>query len=273
MQIDPMQQLLSLRYSAPRRWWTVVVALLSAVAALCLVQLACSDRATTARGDTVPRAPKGDRRIIEVDGIARIDITPDRVDLYITLSKEAKTPREAARAVQHQRKGLLTAMKMLGLPSKRMVISHLTLNPKYAPYRRSIVGYTGSLTLIAKIHEPRRLADYVEAAAVAGAARLHTRFRSSRMQEMKLRVRAMALKAARAKAEQIADVTGVKVGQVRTVRETSHGSWAGNRWGYGVVGNAVAQQTSSAQTLGTVGPTRPDAIPLHLTVSVRYAIR
>jgi uncharacterized protein YggE len=115
-----------------RRWWTVVLAVLSALAALCLVQLACRPVVTTARGHGVPAARQTDRRIIEVDGIARLNIPPDRVDLFVTLSKDGKTPRQAAQAVQRQRKGLLAAMKMLGLPDKRIVISHLALNPRYA---------------------------------------------------------------------------------------------------------------------------------------------
>lgn len=254
-----------------RRWWTVVLALLSALVALCLLQLACRSGVTTARGNGVPAAQKGDRRIIEVDGTARLNIPPDRVDLFITLSRDGKTPREAAQAVQRQRKGLLTAMKMLGLPNKRIVISHLTLNPRYARYGRAITGYTGNMTFIVKIHEPEQLTEYVEAAAVVGAARMRTHFRSSRMQDMKRQVRVMALKAARAKAEQIASVTGVEVGQIRMVRETTHGNWMGSRWGFGI-DNSVANASSSISASGGA-PARPDAIRLHLSVAVHYAIR
>jgi len=273
MQSDPVQHLASPRRPAPmRRLWTVVLAVLSALAALCLVQLACRSGATTARGNGVPAARKADRRVIEVDGTARLNIAPDRVDLFITLSQDGKTPRAAAQAVHRQRKGLLTAMRMLSLPDKRIVISNLNLNPRYARYGGAIEGYTGNLTFVVKLHDPGQLTDYVEAAAVAGAARLRTRFRSSRMQEMKRRVREMALKAARAKAEQIAAATGVDVGQLRAVRESTHGNWMGSRWGWGGVDNRVANSVSSHHAFGG-GPARPDAIRLHLSVVVSYAIR
>jgi len=249
----------------------VLLALFSAILALCLVQLACRTGGSTARGNGVLPARKGDRRIIEVDGTARLDITPDRVDLFITLSQEGKTPRQAAKAVHVQRKGLLAAVKMLRLPDKRIVISHLSLNPRYASHGRTITGYSADLTFIVKIHDPALLTDYVEAAAVVGASRLRTQFRSSRMQEMKRRVREMALKAAKLKAEQIARVTGVKVGQLRTVRESSHGNWTGSRWGWGT-DNLVANSYSRAGGSGG-GRARPDAIRLHLSVLVGYAIR
>lgn len=100
---------------------------------------------------------------------------------------------------------------------------------------------------------------------------MHTRFRHSRMQEMKRRVRDMALKAARAKAQQIASVMGLDVGPVRSVRESAHGSWAGQRWGYSTA-NAVANNVSPVR-MPFAGPTRPDAIPLNLTVAVSFVIR
>ena len=107
---------------------------------------------------------------------------------------------------------------------------------------------------------------------MVGAARMRTHFRSSRMQEMKRRVREMALKAAHAKAVQIAKATGVHVGQLRTVRETTGGSWLGSRWGWGGVDNVVVNSASSVHAPGG-GPARPDAIRLRLSVAVRYAIR
>ena len=272
MQIDPVQRTVSPRYSSPsQRWLMVLVAVPSALMALCLLQLACRYGASTARGNGVPDAQKADRRIIEVDGIARLDIPPDRVDLFVTLSKDGKTPRQAAQAVQHQRKELLAAMKRLGLPDKRIAISHLTLNPRYARYGDAIEGYRGSMTFIVKIHDPGQLTHTVEAAAVVGAARMRTHFRHSKMQEMKRRVREMAIKAAHAKALQIANATGVQVGQLRTVRETTGGSWIGSRWGGGV-GNYVANSASSVRSSGG-GPARPDAIRLSLSLVVRYAIR
>ncbi len=258
--------------SSPRRrqTLTVILATLGAFLALCLLQLACRNGVTTARGNGTAATSKTERRLIKVDGTARLDITPDRVDLHVTVTSQSKTPRAAAQAVQLKRKALLAAMKMLGLSDKHILTSHLNLTPRYERYNSAIVGYNGRITFVIKIQDPGELTRYVEAAAAAGASHLHTRFRHSRMQEMKRRVRTMALQAAKAKAEQIASVTGVQVGQVRSVGEGSHSNWMGSRW-MGNTANYVANDRSTVS--GSSAVTRPDAIPLFLSVNVSYAIR
>ncbi|MFH2007862.1 MAG: SIMPL domain-containing protein [bacterium] len=255
------------------RWMNLGLALLMALAAFLLLQLACRSGVGVGKVKAGPAHPEA-VRVIEVDGTARLDIPPDRVDLSLTLEEQRTNPAAAARALRKRRQGLLLALKMLGLPRKEIVISLLNMHPQYKRYpERGIDSYVAQVTLIATIRDPERLADYVEAAAAAGVARMHTTFRSTRMQELKKRVRELALKAARTKAEQIAKAMGVEVGQVRTVRENAHGNWQGSSWWRGT--DNVSNSVEAISRPGAAGgkASRPDTIKLHLSVVVAFAMR
>ena len=74
------------------RWLGWIVAVLGALLALALVQLACRDEVRSARAAPSHTA---DKRIIAVDGTARLDIPPDRAELTITVEEQRTSPRAA----------------------------------------------------------------------------------------------------------------------------------------------------------------------------------
>ena len=106
-------------------------------------------------------------------------------------------------------------------------------------------------------------------------SRLRTVFHYSKMQDVKKRVRDMALKAARDKAEQIASAMGVEVGQLRAVRENRYGHWKGGRWRWGAEANVVSNDFVAIPSSGASADkaVRPDAIKMFLSVDVTFAIR
>jgi uncharacterized protein YggE len=228
--------------------------------------------ATTPPLEPRPAAPP---RLIEVSGSARLDVPPDRVDLTLMFEEKLPSPRAAVKQLSTQRALVVRGLFDSGIRGKDLVISQLSLHPSYvrlAGGREKIDGYVASASLVATLRDPTRIGDVMEIAAGLGVTRIYSIARTSKGPEMKKRVREMALRAAREKAEQIARELGVEVGLVQSVRELQQG-FAGRGW-YGGLVNAenrvAAAPGSSDQPEKAVAP---DAIQLHLDVGVTFAIR
>lgn len=248
------------------RAMTVLVAAL-AVGLPALVVFGRGDAAANVPADGPPRA---DKRLIEVDGIARMDVPPDLVDLTITLEGRAKSPSAAARALKKRSETLVTALTKAGLPGRDLALSHLRLSPRYEHRRAKRVfdGYAASVTLVATLRDLDRITEFVQVAADADARNVSTRFRTSRATEVKKEVREMALKAAQAKAHQMAAIMGVKVGPVLTIRESGAGGLGSGYWHNWANENRIAPRQGAQSD----APALPDTLPYTLTVHVSFAI-
>jgi len=151
------------------------------------------------------------------------------------------------------------------------VLSQVSLNPSYAPGMHPVLdGYIAAASLVASLRDPARIGEVMEAAATVGVTRIYSATRTSQGPTMKKRVREMALRAAREKAEQIAAALGVKLGPPQSVRESQYESWTGLRgWGSGMENNVASTVQPSDQPERAAAP---DAVQLHLGLQVSFAI-
>jgi uncharacterized protein YggE len=203
-------------------------------------------------------------RHIEVDGIATLEVAPDVVDVTVTLTTQGASPRAAVAALNGHRDGLVSGLLGAGVKRDQLRLGHLQVGPNYRPHPDShlIDGYDASITLVASTENFELVPALMEAAAAHEASRMSTNFRSTRMAEMKKRARDLALEAAREKANQVAEHMGVQLGELLAVEErSSEGSWGG-----------FSNENMFVPAAGSEAPLAPGALPLKLTVVVRYGL-
>lgn len=246
-------------------------------AALVLSGLACAkllgpglsagpDARAAAPGAASPVAP----RIIAVDGQARLEVPPDRVDLSLVLTSRKPTPREAAKDVRRRQARLVKALDGMGVRGDDLVIAGLSLNPVYRSYPATgIEAYAANVTLVASVHDFDKVADVMEAAATADVERIYTSYHHTKLHELKAKARSMALKAARKKAAQMATELGVTLGALQAVEERNGGS-RGQYWWNPGVDNEV--NTVSRVGRGVAAAGQAQLIHLRLTINARFAI-
>jgi len=218
--------------------------------------------------------PEPAPRRIEVTGTARLDIPPDRIDLTLALEQKRPSPRFAVAELLRKRDGLVAGLRRSGVRQEAIVLSQVGLSPSYShSYGRTptLDGYLASVSLVATLRDSAQIGALMEVAARLGVTRISSSSRTSKGPEMKKRVREMALRAAREKAEQIARGLGLKLGAVQTVRESQHESWMGN--GYGVANNDNRIASAAPSGDPTAQAVAPDAIRMHLGLTVAFAIR
>ena len=213
--------------------------------------VACSDR--TPQVIAIPAtaaAPHAQPGAMTVAGTATLEVSPDCADMTMTLSADGARAGVAATALAKKQQAVIAAMQQLGIGAGDIKLSHVTLNPIYRhyPHELKVATYRAEITITVTTKKFDQVPGMMEAAANAGASSVSTAFRRSDLPELKKRVREMALRAAREKAELTAKTLGIELGRVTTVAEVP----AGHMWRSAYFPNYVANVRESAPASASV---------------------
>ena len=206
-----------------------------------------------------PGEAGGPSRGFTVSGTATLEAVPDIADLRATISVEHPSAREATRLARQRQEAARAAVDKAGVPATDLALGHLQLTPVHHPKTGAVLRYQASVGLTASTRDFDRLAPLMEALGAAGATHMATTFRVADLPALKKKVRQMAGKAAREKAQELASAVGFDLGEVRTVVEAPGDGWGWN----GVYANAIATETAPAAAHG-------DLQSVTLTVTVTY---
>ena len=154
----------------------------------------------------------------------------------------------------------------IDIDASELSVSAIALDPVFtwAHGTQRVTSYRASVTLTARTHNFTRLADLVDRAARAGATEVASRFVIEDLPALKEKVRAMAAKAARAKAGSLADALDVELGAIRSIAETPGDNWGwdGRYGGNNLYANAVRTEARPSEDHGTL-----QAITLSINVT------
>ncbi len=220
---------------------------------------ACSTRcdaatAAAAAGD----APR--RRTLTVTGTATVELTPDCLDVSMTLSTEGERPKRAMSALRAKQEVLVKALLGAGVAPNDVKLSGLSLSPSYDKTGRIITGYVASIGVVASTKKLDLVGDIMEAASDAGTQSMSTAYRVSDLPSFKQKVRRKALEAAAAKARDTVSALDTRLGRVAEVAESA------SDWNPGAFTNAyVASAPGNAQLA-------PEVQPLTLSINVVYEL-
>ena len=171
-----------------------------------------------ASGDT-PATPG---RAITVVGQGSVRVVPNRAGFSFGVSTRGKTAVQALQANGADMRKVIAALKSAGIRSADLQTSAVSLSPVTSDDGESIIGYAASNSVSATIEDISRAGSIVDAAVAAGANQVDGPSLTTADQEALYR---SALKAAvadaRTKAETLAEASGLHVGAVRSVDESS----------------------------------------------------
>jgi uncharacterized protein YggE len=209
---------------------------------------ACSDR--TPQVIAVPQvADVAKPGVMTINGSAMLEVSPDCADLTMTLTADGGKAGIAAGALAKKQQQIIDAMKALGIEGSQLKISYVSFETIYKDWQQTrIITYRASMTITATTKKFDQIAAMMEAGANAGATSMSSQFRRSDLPELKKKVREMALRAAREKAELTAKTLGVSLGRVMSVAETP----AGQMWHSTYFPNFVANEAAQAPALAAV---------------------
>lgn len=164
---------------------------------------------------------------IHVTGSGSVVGEPDVATLHLGVSVEKKTVAEAREAAAVAMTAVIDALKANGIAENDIQTERFSIYPQYdyTDTGRVLRGYSVNNSVSAKVRELENLSAVIDAAAEAGGDIIvvnSIQFMIEDTTPLQAQARGLAVKNAEAKAQTLADASGVTLGKPLTITETSH---------------------------------------------------
>jgi uncharacterized protein YggE len=217
---------------------------------------------------------------ISVTGEAEIRVVPDEV--LLTLGVE--TWNKDMGIAKGQNDAIIARVFALadeyGIAPEHVQTDYVSIEPRYynGHYEeRDFIGYFVHKTLVITLRDLDKFEDLFADALEAGVNYVHgIQFRTTELREHRDEARALAIRAAKEKAEALAGELGQAVGDPKMIQEVQSGwwsgynSWWGSRWGNGMSQNVIQEMGAGALTGD--GSLAPGQINITARVSVTFQL-
>ena len=161
-----------------------------------------------------------------------------------------------------------------------MQTDYVNIEPRYRNgyYEASdFIGYFVNKTIVVTLRDLDKFEDLLAGSLEAGVNYVHgIQFRTTELRKHRDEARALAIRAAREKAEAMAGELGQEVGQPRQISEEQSGWWSGynawwgSRWGSGMAQNVIQEMGTGG--MAADGSLAPGQINVNARVSVTFEI-
>lgn len=189
---------------------------------------------------------------ISFSGHGEVQAAPDIANVYLTISKDAKTVKDAQAAVATVEKSALDFLKKNDVDSKDIKTQDASFSPKYEyrnaicpqagavssqpnmisspiycpPGKSVVVGYTASESISVKIKDIKdtdRVGTIIQGLGTIGITDLSgPNYAIDKEDDLKAQARKMAIDDAKAKAKSLAKDLGVSLGKIESFNESGN---------------------------------------------------
>ncbi|MCC7355495.1 MAG: SIMPL domain-containing protein [Anaerolineae bacterium] len=217
-----------------------------------------------------PKAAAEPLRSITVIGEGKVSAKPDQAQIHLGVETIASTVQEASKENNEKMTAILAALKKLGIADKDIQTSNFSIYLERMP-EREVLPSTGKATgevnryrvsnqMRVIVRDLNNVSTVIDQVVEAGANNVWgVNFTIGDPKALQSQARAAAVADAKAKAQELAKLNDVKVGQVISVSE--------------VVGGPVfSAALSKAEGLGGGTPVEPGEMEFTLQLQIVYAI-
>jgi uncharacterized protein YggE len=186
-----------------------------------MVAATCGSTSTT-----VQNAEDQDRGI-SVGGQGKVQGSPDIASISLGVSALANTVAEARTQAATSLTAMIESMKADGIEEDDIQTNQLSIQPEYdyTDGRQLLRGFRVSNTVTARLREIDRTGEVVDEAVEAGGDNTNINgigFSIENPDELERQARELAVADARARAETLAQASGVTLGNPITISESSY---------------------------------------------------
>jgi uncharacterized protein YggE len=220
----------------------------------------------------------GQPPLISVSGSAEVKVAPDEINLRVGVETRGRSLDEAKRENDDAISKSLAFLKGNGVKEKDIQTDFISIDPEYGDsLSRTVVTYVVRRSIQARLAKIDSFESVLTGLLTNGVNTvLGIEFRTSQLRKYRDQARAMAIKAAREKADAMASELGVKRGKVYSVSANDWGGWYGDNngyWGRGFGGGGFqyAMQNAGGGSEGE-GTLSAGQISVSATVNVSFLI-
>jgi uncharacterized protein YggE len=185
-----------------------------------------------------PAAPDTPRKITVV-GQGKVSLVPDVARINVGAEERAASVSEAKASVDRQIAAITSALSELGVEAKDIQTNHYSIHYEREPPMPMHVmsenmegpdreGYRVSNMLRVTVRDVEQAGKVLDAVVEAGANQVYgVNFTVSDEAEWQGQARAEAVADAKTRAQELADLAGIELGEVLSVSEVIGGMWTG----------------------------------------------
>jgi len=225
---------------------------------------------TACQGDTTVNTAPTDLSGVTVAGHGEVEAPPDTGFFDVGVQVTASTIEEARNRAAQSADAVIKSLKGNGIDQKDIKTSNFSIQPQYDYSKQNsqptIIGYIVTNSVEAKVRKLDSFSKVIDGAVAAGGndARVQNiRFGIEDNEKLLEQAREAAMKDARKKAEQLAKLGGVTLGQPVTISETQV-----NRPPQAAFAAAVGTKDAAFET-----PIQPGTGSVVVEISVRWALK
>jgi len=192
-----------------------------AVGVMAAFAIGLHPESTVAQTTAQPDPQQDQRPTISVVGNGRILTQPDIAYVNLGVDANGATFAEAQANTSSQMQAVIDTLVGLGISRDDIRTSRLAANPVYDQRDNTVIrGYRATNNVQVKLRDLDRVGATVDAVTAAGANRVDgVTFAIENQDASKSQARAQAMQAARAKADQLASLAGMRVVSVKSIQE------------------------------------------------------
>ncbi|MXV73783.1 DUF541 domain-containing protein [Candidatus Poribacteria bacterium] len=217
-----------------------------------------------------PIVPSPESRSIHVTGNGSVTGEPDIARLNLGVSVEKETVEEAREAAASAMTAVIDSLKANDIAENDIQTENFSIYPQYdyTEEGRVLRGYRVNNTVSAKVQDLESLSDIIDDATAAGGDIVvvnNIQFMIEDPTPLQAQARALAVKNAEAKAQTLAEASGVTLGKPITITETSHAS--GPPIAYAEAAEFAADESARSST-----PIQAGELTITINVTIVYEI-
>jgi uncharacterized protein YggE len=204
-----------------------------------------------------------------VSGTGKVYVTPDIAELTLGVEAQAATVAEAQSIANQTMNAVIAAIKTEGITEDDIQTQYFNITEvtkwDYDKGESSIIGYMVTNTVLAKIRDIDKTGDVIDAAVAAGGDYIRINSLNFTVEDPNIyyaQAREQAITYAIQKAEQMAALTGVNLGDITYIAESSYMP-SGNYY----EGRALTPTADSGST-----SVSPGQLEVTTTVTIVYNI-
>lgn len=187
---------------------------------------------------------------ITVSGDGKVYAKPDIALVSLGVNTTGKTTQDVITRNTEKMNAVIEAVKSLGVEEKDIQTTNYNLYPSYnytEAAGRVFEGYELNQSLEVKIRDFTKVGEILQKATTAGAnLTSNLQFTIEDQQQYKQEARAKAIEQAKANAENLAKVSGVKLGKLVNIYENySYTPTYSTKSAYGMGGGVALEQAAS----------------------------
>ncbi len=236
---------------------TLLIAVFLGLAALAV---ACTTN------ENVKVQPSGQAQGISVSGTGQASGAPDLALLDLGVSTEGKTVKEARDAAATAMNAVNSAVKGDGVAEKDVQTQQFSIEPEYQypDGKQELIGFRVTNIVEVKVRNLDSTGQIIDDAAKAGGDVVQVQgltFTIENPETLRAQARQEAVADARARAEGLAELAGVKLGKPISVSETT-----------GTPPTAFRNAMPGAAGAEMATPIQPGELEVSVTVDILYAL-